>query len=85
MNAGSSSHVRYPDRTVMSRRSGDLDRYRGARPAVGPPICLAAKWHSGPRTQAWDELWQRLIVGLLADAREARVLDGRDPARSAES
>jgi len=69
----------------MSRHSSDLNRYRDATPAAGAPVRLEAKWHAGPRTRAWDELWQRLLVGLVADTRETRALDSRDPARSAES
>jgi hypothetical protein len=69
----------------MSRHSGDVGRYRDGAPAADAPVCLKAKWRAGPRTPAWDDLWNRLLVGLLADAGEPRALDGRDPVRSAES
>ena len=40
------------------------------RPADVPPqdsdeVTLEAEWRSGPRTRAWDELWSRLLDGLV--------------------
>ena len=40
------------------------------RPADAPPqdrdeVTLKAQWRSGQRTRAWDELWARLLDGLV--------------------
>ncbi|MDP3208243.1 MAG: hypothetical protein Q8M65_03760, partial [Rhodoglobus sp.] len=39
---------------------------RGRPPGTSPPPALKVVWRTGPRTRAWDELWQRLIEGLAA-------------------
>ena len=38
------------------------------------------RWRTGPRTRAWDELWCRLLEGLLMTASEdgSTVADGAD-------
>ena len=40
------------------------------RPANAPPhdhdeVTLEAQWRRGQRTRAWDELWARLLDGLV--------------------
>ena len=41
---------------------------RGQAPGTSRPPPLKVVWRTGPRTPAWDELWQRLIEGLAARA-----------------
>ncbi len=41
---------------------------------AGSDVTLRVEWRTGPRTQAWDELWRR----LLARVRERTAADG-DP------
>ncbi|MEZ4503579.1 MAG: hypothetical protein R3C39_13210 [Dehalococcoidia bacterium] len=58
--------------------ASDTRRRHGPRgPCPLPPLPVDAFWDEGPRTEAWNELWRRLLEVVLADGG-----DGDAPADS---
>ncbi len=42
-------------------------RPRSREPRATAPLPVNAVWVAGPRTEAWDELWRRLLAVALDD------------------
>src|SRR5690606_19456465 len=59
--------ARHPGRTSMS---GHRERPRGHGPR-GPrsprTMPIDAAWEEGPRTEAWNELWRRLLASVFEE------------------
>lgn len=53
-------------------------RYR-RQPQPVAPLPITVEWVEGPRTEAWNELWRRLLAAVIADIppneRGGRVSD----------
>lgn len=45
----------------MSERNGG-QRPRSREPRATAPLQVNAVWVAGPRTEAWDQLWRRLLA-----------------------
>ena len=75
----------------MDRTPTRTTRKARALPPAGDPaaehdaIALEARWRTGPRTRAWNDLWHRLLDGLVAAAtsRRSAARDEEMPAEEA--
>lgn len=51
----------------MSRHRERPPRHGPRGPRTPRSMPIDATWEEGPRTEAWDELWRRLLAAVFED------------------
>ena len=56
----------------MTRHHERPARHGPRGPRRSSPMPIDAVWEEGPRTEAWNKLWRRLIAAVLEDYHRER-------------